>query len=1296
MKKTLLIFSLFLSIFGVLTYGETRRFIFPVENRKYYIETIDSNSVGTYYLSDLNDILLTSAATDDLLVYSGSTWANTPRANHALLKNLAYADANHTGFEPTIAPAEGASGAFNLEVPLEMIDYGIANASGSPPNKSTFLRTYITLDSDDYDGALYYFEIVALNSYTGTYNVYLYDVTNAAVKATIVVAANTTLSTRFRSAAWTPASSANITYAVQIDMIAAGAEYLTVYAGRIIVVQSGATKTRIQIPLIQEFHNTHSYINTNAIRVDWTVSTSYTQNDAEQYSRYNKNSSAYSTIAGWQFEGVLAVSSPQTVSATLWNVTDNTQVSSSEITLSSATPTLVTSLEFADSAANFHEGDNFEVYIKTSINTSTASIGRAALYVRLTSLTKAEVIWRVCAYDYVGSDAHVVDQRVLFNSTLYTNPTTYFEVTGSSVNSAAIVYLRDHSTNDSNTDGTNITGSAITLASATKTRWRSSSFSLTDSDRYYIYEDWIGGNLHVNSAWLVIKNNNASTMFWNGQKTWAVVQKSDVSGLGIYDTPTFTGITLSGLTASRLVSTDSAKAFVSSDLTAWVTGTANEITVVDDADGTITLDIPNPLIAGKGGTGAATLTDHSILLGSGTDAITALGSATNGQLAIGSTGADPILAALTGTANQITVTNAAGGITLSCPQDIHTGATPSFTGLTLIGDPSIISSANEIEIKPSGDTDDYLQFLTSGNFPIIKIIGGPSCLVQSDTTNSPFFTFYEDDSHYVEWGWNGIGNYGSLQCEGGDLYYAASGSIHLQSSGDMDDYITLTTVANVPTIGTVGSCNLKITASSGLIDFDNENLITTGALTVDSPTLCVNLPSYTDKVGIGTATPSQSLDLIGSLELEDTTTSTTGVIYKGANRFIHNYYDPDGNGVGGPIPDGKNTFVGVDAGNFTMGSTATQTYHSSYNTAVGYQALYSNTTGYYNSAIGAISLRTNTTGVSNTGIGWGTLFSNLNGSSNVGLGMAALFANTSGTGNFGLGATSLRYNTIGSYNIGIGTNALFRTVTGSANVGIGSFAGQGASGNSYNNNTLIGYGSGYSLTTGSSDVFLGYKSGYNQTTNSNLLIIDNQNRTSVALEITNSLIYGVFNATPASQTIRFNAGTTTLLGNLVIGDAGYIGSASDTDAIQIEADGDVVLSQDLAVIGTVTGNSFTVGSNVLTALIDRGDPATVDYAVASFTFDATWRDLDLSAIVPANAKFVNLRVQIQDGAAGSYFQLRKNGNVNSANIFTLRTQVATIYNDAGTFIACDANRVIEYRGGAGIDVLNLTVAGWVM
>lgn len=78
----------------------------------------------------------------------------------------------------------------------------------------------------------------------------------------------------------------------------------------------------------------------------------------------------------------------------------------------------------------------------------------------------------------------------------------------------------------------------------------------------------------------------------------------------------------------------------------------------------LTADVTGVLSIANGGTGRATLTNHGLLVGAGTAAITQLAAATNGQLPIGSTGADPVLATLTAGTN-IAITNAAGSITIA-------------------------------------------------------------------------------------------------------------------------------------------------------------------------------------------------------------------------------------------------------------------------------------------------------------------------------------------------------------------------------------------------------------------------------------------------------------------------------------------------------------------------------------------------------------------------------------------------------------------------------------------------------
>ena len=64
--------------------------------------------------------------------------------------------------------------------------------------------------------------------------------------------------------------------------------------------------------------------------------------------------------------------------------------------------------------------------------------------------------------------------------------------------------------------------------------------------------------------------------------------------LGYTATPSWVSIALTGLTASRLVATDSGKVFESiADLTAWIIqSSANQVVVVDNGDGTVTLSTP--------------------------------------------------------------------------------------------------------------------------------------------------------------------------------------------------------------------------------------------------------------------------------------------------------------------------------------------------------------------------------------------------------------------------------------------------------------------------------------------------------------------------------------------------------------------------------------------------------------------------------------------------------------------------------------------------------------------------------
>jgi hypothetical protein len=66
-------------------------------------------------------------------------------------------------------------------------------------------------------------------------------------------------------------------------------------------------------------------------------------------------------------------------------------------------------------------------------------------------------------------------------------------------------------------------------------------------------------------------------------------------GLSSLDSPEFVGLTLSGLTVSRLVATDADKVLESVDVIDWITGTDNQINIGDDGDGTATLSLPQDI-----------------------------------------------------------------------------------------------------------------------------------------------------------------------------------------------------------------------------------------------------------------------------------------------------------------------------------------------------------------------------------------------------------------------------------------------------------------------------------------------------------------------------------------------------------------------------------------------------------------------------------------------------------------------------------------------------------------------------
>jgi hypothetical protein len=154
----------------------------------------------------------------------------------------------------------------------------------------------------------------------------------------------------------------------------------------------------------------------------------------------------------------------------------------------------------------------------------------------------------------------------------------------------------------------------------------------------------------------------------------------------------------------------------------YIDGTAN-LDTANISAGTIT-GITD-LVVADGGTGASTFTDGGVLLGSGTDAITATAVLANGQLLIGDNSTDPTVATLTATANETTVSNGAGSITIGIADDVTIPASLTVTtDLTVSGgDITLTAAATDVDLIDNNSS--ALSFDASGEAGILNI----------DTTN---------------------------------------------------------------------------------------------------------------------------------------------------------------------------------------------------------------------------------------------------------------------------------------------------------------------------------------------------------------------------------------------------------------------------------------------------------------------------------------------------------------------------------------------------------------------------------
>jgi hypothetical protein len=435
-----------------------------------------------------------------------------------------------------------------------------------------------------------------------------------------------------------------------------------------------------------------------------------------------------------------------------------------------------------------------------------------------------------------------------------------------------------------------------------------------------------------------------------------------------------------------------------------------------------------------------------------------------------------------------------------------TNTVSKFTSSTTIGDSNIKDNGNAVTINTTAGSFGALQVGDyNGGIMINKASSGASLIFKNTLSLDKL------------WDINPIGDDLSIDesnVGGPRLYFKAGGNIGVST-------ITPSSLLDVAgTFGATGIVTLGNLAGSGsrMVIASSTGVLSTQAITAGTVT-AVTASSPLASSGGNTpdiSIPAATTSVNGYLTSTDWTTfnnkqagitlTTTGT--SGAATFVSNTLNiPDyGGALTGYVPyTGATGAVNLGAYNLTVNgiSVGIGAGTSGINTAVGSNALGSNTIGSINTAMGYSSLVSNTTGSSNTAIGYKTLETNSIGSDNTAIGDRSLNSN------------------VVSNNTAIGSLSLYINNTGT-------------------NNTAIGYGAGNnagvnSNTSGSNNIFIGYNSIGTSPTDSNKTWIGNLSTTQTWLG-GNLIVNGttISNAT-YTYTLPLATGTLALVGGVGVG-----------------------------------------------------------------------------------------------------------------------------------------------------------------
>ena len=297
------------------------------------------------------------------------------------------------------------------------------------------------------------------------------------------------------------------------------------------------------------------------------------------------------------------------------------------------------------------------------------------------------------------------------------------------------------------------------------------------------------------------------------------------------------------------------------------------------------------------------------------------------------------------------------------------------------------------------------------------------------------------------------------------------------------------------------------------------------------------LKLQTSSTGIdvtGTVT-SDGLTVAGNVSVDGGTIKLDGNYPVGTNNVALGDTALDSIASGGT----RNTAIGFSAGtalttqdyNVFVGSYSGDGATGSSNVAVGDVTL-RNVSGSFNTAIGGEALNSNTTASNNTAVGYQSLYSNTTASNNTAVGYQAGYNQTDG----GLYNTYMGYrtgwrNTGGDFNTYYGYEAGFDNQGGTGNTYIGKSAGYYMDGGHYN--TILG---GYNGNQDSIDI---------RTASNRIVIADGDGNVGLYMDNNSQAFFGDMTRQTDGANLNVNATDTKMAGNF------YQDNNSDTVLVKL-------------------------------------------------------------------------------------------------------------------------------------------------